>query len=386
MACLAVASVSWGQVVPWALETAPIPSTQAGDPAFVAGIDGGASTLIGTDRAQIGWYPLLLDGGIGPAVVLGPVSGADFRDGLLLVTQATGAVVPYQLQEGASFAPLQSPLSVPTPQCITLGQGLDGGVEFFVDTSSPTIKHFAVVRPSPDAVQFSALPDVAVPATPSALAVDERLGRLYVGLPSRGIYRIEADGTAGFVVSIDAGTLGPVVGGVDVFPIVDGGTLLFSTSPATDTVSVHEVAESQATFLGSFQVGAPGGGPLRVRSPQHLELVELPFEGFPQGALILHDGLRANYKVVSLVEVSAVVPLPAPFVRASPGTTDAGAMDAGTPDAGPKGNTVVSNGGSGAMAGAESIPRSCGCEGSPAAMACVAALAWWFRRTGGGRT
>lgn len=381
---LVLSSVSLAQVVPWRTETARVPSNQAGDPALAfvpTDVDAGVSLLVGTDTAQVGVYGFELDGVLRQTVPLGLVNGADTRGDLVVVTGANGGLFSFQLTDAGLVRVDPQLANVPTPNRVALSALDDGGFELWTDTSSTRLAHFTIERRTSDFL-YTRGPDVLLPETPSGLAADDRTGRLFVTLPTKGLFVLEPDATLEQVVSIETGRLGPVVGGVDVVGLSDGGVLAFTTSPSTDKVIVHAVAGLQATLVASFEVGAPDGGAVRARSPKHLDLTG-GFPDFPLGALVLHDGVSANYKLVSLLDVAPLVPelLDQDAGVSDGGVTDAGVADAGTrTDAGTGGGT----GGTGRPGGTGSTPpdepSGCGCTDAPFALLPALLLLWSIRR------
>ncbi len=391
LASLVCCNVALAQtVVPWTSQTSSIASTQAGDPAFVSlprTGDAGVDLIIGTDTAQTGVYTWNADGQLKQLIPLGLVAAADARGTLVVVAQSNGALITFEASaDGGLTRLLPVSQSVPTPGHVALRALDDAGFEVWVDTSSPTLRHFALNRLSAAELQYFPLADVAVPQTPSGLAVDDRTGRVYVALPTLGVVAVEPDQQVNFVISIDAGQLGPVVGGLDLYPAADGGTLLFSTSPSQETIVVHQVDGLQATWVAAFAVHQPGNRSVRARLPRHLDVYEHAFEGFPRGALIVHDGVSANYKLVSLADVDdAGISIPPPFEMGESVDAgllpDGGTTDGGTArDGGPSGGGGGTGGQPGNMPGIDPTPTPCGCTGGPLVILPALLLLWWIRR------
>lgn len=387
---LLLASSAGAQVVPWTAETSVVPSTLAGDPTFVVapGADGGViSLLVGTDTAQLGAFSWTPDGVVREVLPVGLVNAADSRGRLVVVTAANNALLLFSLADDAGLTPLEpSFFNVPTPGQVALSQNADGGFEVWVDTSSQVVEHYALSPVVDGGVSFTALASITVPERPSGLAVDDRTGRLYVAQPTLGVLAVERSGAASFLISIDAGQLGPLVGGLDLFLSADGGALLFSASPTPEVVVVHSISGSRATFLTALEIGAPDGGGARARLPRFVDVYALPVPGFPRGVLVVQDGASGNYKLVSLADLNAVFPLPEPF-GAGPGPADAGrdagVGDAGTASDGGSGGGAGGGGGSGLPPGpAPGVepPPGCGCTGGPFAVLPALLLLWWIRR------
>jgi len=384
---LLVAGAAFAQVVPWKAETTSIPSAQAGDPAFVfldrpgdAGIDdAGVALVIGTDTAQTGVYTFGPGGVLEQIVPLGLVNAADARGSLLLVAQANGAVVSFEVGDGGltRLAPLG--VAVPTPGRLALTDNHDGGFEVWVDTSSTTLQHFSITRDAqPQTLSFTPQPSVVIPQVPAGLVSDDRDGRLYLSFANLGVAALELDGGLNFVISIDGGQLGPVVGGVELFPMADGGTLLFTASPSTAKIVVHQVAGQQSTFITQFALGAPDGGPTRANLMRHLALFPSGFPDFPLGALIVQDGVLANYKLVSLADVAPLVPQLVPPAAVDGGTSlDGGVRDGGS---GPSGGGPGGVPGGGMPSGGVDPVATCGCTSAPLALLPAFLLLWWIRR------
>lgn len=388
---LLVATSAFAQLVPWTLETSPIASTQAGDPAFLfvpAPLPNGVQLIVGPDSLQLGIY-LWVPGQFPQVLPVGMVNSADARGAVLVVSSvSTNTLLVFQVADGGLDSIDNGNLNVPTPGQVALAQNGDGGFEVWVDTSSPTIQHFTMSAVVDGGVTFRALSSITVPETPTGLAVDDRRGRLYVAQPSLGVLAVERSGLSDFVISIDGGHLGAVVGGLDLFLSADGGALLFSTAPTEDELKVHALIGSMATYRTALQIGDTDGG-ARSRVPRFVDVFEQPVPGFPRGVLVVQDGVTANYKLVSLADVNAVFPLPPPYLpgavvvsdAGTDGGADAGAVDGGV-DAG------VSDGGTGGGGGglspgpphsADPMP-TCGCTGGPFTILPALLLLWWIRR------
>ncbi len=225
---------------------------------------------------------------------------------------------------------------------------------------------------------------INVAEAPSGIAVDDRSGRVYVAQPSLGIMTVDPTGNREFLVSIDAGSLGSTVGGIELFLAASGSALVLTSAPNEGELKVHGL---DGGFLTTIQFANPDGGPATLR-PSSFDVFERPTPTYPRGVLVVQDELVANYKLVDLAAVDAVFPLPAPFV---PGTgfdagtpADAGTLDGGTTDAG------VTDGGSGGGTGGVGNPQpapsvvdmtpSCGCTGGPFALLPALFLLWCIRR------
>ncbi|MDP1822439.1 MAG: phytase [Archangium sp.] len=402
-----VASSAFAQLVPWAVETSAIPSTGTGDPTFVfvPGPPGnGVRLIVGTDPNLTGlflWEP----GQLPDVLPVGLVRSADARGPLLAVTSSTeNTVLMFHVSDAGIVTQLDTGnFAVPSPGQVAFAENADGGFELWVDTSSPSVEHFAISPVAGGSVTFASLGTISVPETPSGLAVDDRLGRLYVALPTLGVLTVEPDGAQSFLISIDAGTLGGTMGGIDLYLSADGGALLFSTAPNEEEIKVHEHAGTTATFRTTLEIGDTDGGPGRSRFPRFLDVFAQAMPGFPRGVLVVEDGLMHNYKLVSLADVDAVFPLPpayafTPTAPSDAGVTDGGAVDAGAPsdggtgggggDGGAGGGAGGGGGAAGGGSGSPSRPSpnsvdplpTCGCTGGSFAMLPALLLLWWIRR------
>lgn len=381
LACLLAAGAAFAQQVPWATETSSIPSFRAGDPSFLfaPGLDAGL--VVGTDTAQQGVFLWPL-GGQPTVLLVGQVNSADSRGDLLVVSSAQrNSLLVYRVIDGGLETLDTGNFNVPTPGQVALAQKGDGGFEVWVDTSSPTVQHFDLNPDNNGAVIFTARPTITVAQTPSGLAVDDRSARLYVAQPTQGVIAVEQNGTASFLLSIDAGQLGSAVGGIDLFLAADGGALLLTAAPNEGEVKVHSHGGGQATFLTSLRFGDVDGGSAVLTQPRFLDVFEQPVPGFPRGLVIVHDELTANYKVISIATIDQSYPFP-PAELSGPGV-DAGLMDAGTSDAG-----VTDGGGGGGLTGdpggppPSAQPRQppCGCSGNPFALFPALLLLLWCAR------
>lgn len=376
---LLLAGSALAQAVPWTAETTRLPSNQAGDPAFVfiSGADGGGSLVIGTDPGQLTTYAWSPHGTIQHMVTQPTiVHAADSRGALVVFSSLFGTLLTYEASSKGLTRLEPLTVDVPTAGQLALAQHSDGGYELWVDTTSQTVRHFTISSILNGRVQYTPLPPITVPQTPSGFAADDRTGQLYVAQPSLGILVIEPDGGAGFVASIDAGQLGTWVGGLDLFPAADGGAVLFSAAPLEQKIVMHRIGGGQASFQAAIELGPPDGGAGRVRA-KFLEVHPRPLPGFPKGLMVAHDELTATYKVVSLVDVAAVAPLPEPYL---PGAGDGG-LDGGTD--GGTGSTPGETGGrpGGPGGSAEPLPPcSCGAPLSALPLLPILLLLSWIRR------
>ena len=403
VALLVVAACSaWAQRVPWAAQTVSVPSSRAGDPTFlfVPGAGPGLRLIVGTDTVTppgavlfpLGATPAFLQGGA--------AESADSRGDVLVTTSpGTNSVSVYRFSStGVASSFDTGNFFVASAGQVALGSRPDGGFDLWVDTSSTQLEHSAMSLTAIGTASFTRLRTVTVPELPSGLALDDRTGRLYVGQPSRGIVTVERDGGSSFLVSIDAGQLGSVVGGLDLFLAADGGALVFSAAPNEGQIKVHAHAGAQATFLTSLELGDVDGGTATVTSPGFVDLFEQAVPGFPRGVMVVQDDGNGSYKLVSLAAVNEVFTLPPAFM---PGmVVDAGApADAGLSDAGTDGGVTdagvvdagVTDGGSGGGNGggnsrppdtAAPLTPSCGCTGGPFTLLPALFVLWCLRRRG----
>lgn len=380
---LFLVSTAWGDLIPWSAQTSSIPSVQAGDPAFVRTLrraDGGTGLVLGTDTAQVGLYSWFPGGQLDKVFPVGLVNSVDARGSLVAVSSGLNSVLLFSVTGMGTVTQLHTNApNIPSPGQLALAQHADGGFEVWVDTKSLSIEHLVLFVEGDGGVTMTSTSPLTVPQVPTGLAIDDRTGRLYVSQPTLGVLALDRDGSSHFAISIDAGTVGPTVGGVDLFLAADGSALLFSASPLTDEIKVHRLVGDQATFLASLQIGAPQGEQGLTRMPWYVDVYEQPVPGFPQGILVVHDGASANYKVVSLADVASALPIPAPFIPQEAVIDPEGDVDGGI-DAG-KGIVGAIDGGrpGGPGPSAEELPQ-CGCSGAPLVALSVLALLWWTRR------
>jgi hypothetical protein len=394
---LVVASApAFAQVVPWKAETSSIPSVQAGDPAVTSlAVDGGrAPVVVGTDTAQVGVYLWNADAGVLQVIGLGASRSADALGDFVVVSVAAGSLHFFgPLPDAGLFGEfLPTGHLMPSAGAVAL-TALDGGLQVWVERSG-RVDTFDVVV-SDGGLSLALLGSVMLAQPASGIAVDRRNGRLFASQPTRGIVAADRGGMAKFVASIDAGRLGGTVGGLVVLPLQDGGTWVLTANASTEQVAAHELVESppELVFIGQVQLGQPDGGARRVRLPGFLAATTAPLVDFPRGLLAVHDGVSANYKLVSLEDFDPVLPLP-PLATEEGGVpldagaaadagADAGVSDGGQ-DAGLDGGRRDGGGGGGGTtgpgSGTSTDPMGCTCA-HPALVFLPALLVlWWIRR------
>lgn len=352
-------------VVPWRVETSGIPSFQAGDPALTN------TFIIGTDTAQVGAYVYDLDGGLLEVVPFGISRSADVRGSLAAVSTAAGGVRLFTTGTPLVAATPAS-IGVTNPGQIALGSLADGGTTLWVDTLSTVLRHYDL---EPGTAGYTVVPqaDVTLTGVPSGLAYDDLTGVLYAAVPGEGVVAVDADGGVTTLIATSGGSLGTTLGGIALLQS-STGLYFFTTAPSDDSVVVHLFDGAVVTLLGSFQVGVPDGGSVLARLPAYLD-VSTNVLGYPAGALLVHDGINANYKLVGLDDVAVFIPLSG--VMPSDGGTSQ--PDAGSsPDAG--GGSLGEVGGPGGSSSGPSAERQNRCSTAPLVALPALLLLWWIRR------
>lgn len=379
-----VSSVAFAQFVPWRARTPSIPAARAGDPAIVTG--GGVAMLVGTDPSQVGLYLYALDGTAAGSVLTGAARSVDALGDVVVSTAYVLQELKVYRAVGSTLqGALDVPHNVPTPTAVALGPGADGGLVAWVDDSQPALRQIALTPTDDGGFSAAVVGSVVLPEGSGGVAVDPTTGDVYVSQPNRGVLAIER-GVPRFVVSIDAGQLGPVVGGVEVYPLATGGSLLFTTSPATNEVVVHRLTPAGfATWLGAFRVAATIDGGVVVQLPAHLDVYPGALPGYPQGALVLHDGVLSNYALARLDDVAAAFTPPLPLGAAGGGAGGGGGTGGGAGGGGGGGSSglPVPDGGTGGTKpppSSEPTPTGCGCTAVPVVALPTLLLLWWIRR------
>lgn len=392
---LLVASAASAQVVPWAVETQSIPSAQAGDVAIIT-TNGGL--VVGCDTAQVGaygWVPF--NGMLAQILPTGALRGADARGPYLFVTTSNNGLFAF-FDGDAGVEPLNPPSrSVLSAGFVALRQKDDDDFMLAV-TRTATVQRWDI-HIEDGGVAFTDIDTVTIPGVPGGIAADDRTGNLFLTVPTRGVVMIDAPtggaATTTFVGSIDSGTFGPGIGGIALLPLKDGGVWVLTTNPQGQTVVVHEfnTIGTSLDFIGAAAIGTPDGGMARAALPMHLDTTLAPLPGFSKGMVVVHDGVSANYKLVSLEAFDQVIPLPdlayrdagfdAGDVDAGPGSdggsdaglpSDAGQSDGGRRDGGGGGGGIVGPG------NGVDPPPGCSC-GNPLLVFLPAfLLLWWIRR------
>ncbi|MFT3714228.1 MAG: hypothetical protein QM817_41725 [Archangium sp.] len=383
-----VASVALAQpiVVPWSTETTSIPSSQAGDPAIITTSGG---FVIGTDTAQIGAYSYTPTGALQQVIGLGPLKSADSRGPLLFVATANSAIHAFiDLGDGGlgQVAPLS--FSVLSAGFIALQDVHDGGFVLHV-TRTATLQRFSV-NIEDGGLIYAPLDQLNLPQVPAGITVDDRNGNVFITLPTMGVVLIEPLGNPQFVASIDAGQLGATIGGLTLLPLVDGGTWVLTTNPQAEVIVASEFNSSVPglTVMGSAAIGAPDGGSVRARLPQHLASTLQPMPGFPKGMLAVQDTTLANYKLVSLEPLANLLQIPGVDFPPEPdsGVSDGGRTDGGVTDGGADGGadgggtTGPGGGGTGPGGGRMDPPTGCSCGNPLLVFLPALLLLWWIRR------
>lgn len=346
--------------VPWRAVTPPIPSAQAGDPAL-------GTYIFGTDTAQTGFYVFELDGTPNSQVPVGITRSIDLRPPLAAVSSVNSGVLLYDV--GFSVVPaMPASITVSTPGQLALGNLTDGGLTLYVDTSSPVLRHFDL-EPSSGGYTVTPLPDVVLSATPAGLAWDDVTQTLYASVPNDGIVTVALDGTITTVLPSTG-----VQGGIALLQ-ANPGVYLFMASPSTDSVEVTQFdTAGMPTALGSFSAVTPDGGTEAARSPAYVD-VSTNVPGYPGGAVVVHDGVSATYKLLALADVAQVIALPI-----GP-AADAGVSDAGTnPGTGGGSGSQGAVGGTGPSTSGPTAMRNPTCSTVPFVALPALLLLWWIRR------
>ncbi|MGV3621898.1 MAG: hypothetical protein ACO1OB_13830 [Archangium sp.] len=349
-------------VVPWKAQTTSIPSNQAGDPALTS------SFIIGTDTANLGIYLSDLNGFPSGNVPAGIVRSVDVRGQLIAASSPQGGILLFRPGIGASVV-AESPASIvsSTPDQLALGTLSDGG--FLISVNSGTqLRQYALSRDT-TGYMSTTLPSLQLPGVPSGLAFDDATQRLYVSIPTEGVVIVEPDGGISPAVTLNGGLLGSTPGGIALYRS-GADVFIFTTSSSEDSVFITVNTANGYASVGQLKFSAPDGGTL-VRLPAHLDIAT-GVQGYGSGALLVHDGVLHNYKLVDMADVVSLL-------SADAGTApiDAGMMV--VPDGGKPQGTVGGGGGGGLPppgAGKENF----GCStGSLVALPALLLL-WWIRR------
>lgn len=347
--------------VRWRAATPPIPSARAGDPAL-------SSFILGSDTAQSGIYLYDLDGVPTGALQTGIVNSIDVRASLVAASSPNGGILLYSASTLGLTPETPASITAPSPGQLALGSLSDGGYTLWFDTSSPVLRHYDLPGGGAGFTP-TALGDVQLPAVPTGLAYDDGAQQLYAALPGEGIVAVDDDGGLTTIVPFGGGALGTSLGGLGLLRNA-GGLYFFSTAPSDDQVYVNLLqTDGGLVVVGNFLVTTPDGGAEAVRMPAYLDVADA-VPGYPSGALLLHDGLNASYKLVALDDVAAVLPL-------------AGIGDGGMPPGGGTGGGAasgISGGGGASMSGPSAAPEKFGCAGDPLVALPALLLLWWIRR------
>lgn len=389
---LCLASLVQAQtVVRWDVETQAIPSTQAGDVAIV-GTHGGL--VVGVDTAQIGGYAYTpATGQLAKIIPIGPLKSADARGPFLFLTTANNGLFAYFDDADAGLVQLE-PLSFSILSAGFVALRDKGNSDFTLHVTRTASVERWDLHVEDGGVQFTSIDQVTLPQVPNGVAVDDRNGNLFITVP-RGVLLLPAPGggsnTAAFIASTDAGQLGPQPGGVALLPLRDGGVWVLTTNATGPTVVVHELNQVNTTldFIGAVAIGAPDGGAARAALPLHVDATLASLPGFPRGLVAVHDGVSANYKLVSLQGFDDAFPIP-PLTNEDDGgvedagSTDAGATDGGQSDGGRDGGTGGASGGFGGNGGngigPDPMPAGCSCGDPLLVFLPVMLGVWWIRR------
>ena len=142
---------------------------------------------------------------------------------------------------------------------------------------------------------------------PEGCVADDENGLLYVGEEGYGVWRLDADpGRPAQLVSfaaIEDGVLSADVEGLALYR-TEGVPYLVVSSQGDDSYAVYDAASG--THLGSFRVG---GHPQidETSDTDGLAVTSTPLPGFPEGLLVVQDGVNPgtnqNFKLVSWADV-----------------------------------------------------------------------------------
>lgn len=346
-------------VVPWRAQTLSIPSAQAGDPALTS------SLIIGTDTAQQGLYLFNLDGSSAGNRPVGIVNSVDVRGSLVVATSPAGGILLYRTVPGAGLTPeTPSNIVASTPGQIALGTLADGGLLMSFNAGN-LLRQYALSRDG-GALVATALTDRQLPGVPSGLAFDDATERLYAAIPTEGVVIVEPDGGIVTAIPFNGGLLGGTLGGIDLFR-VSNDLFIFTTAPAEGTVFVSALTSNGYASAGALKFRAPDAGTF-VQLPQHLAVADA-LTGYPDGALLVHDGVMANYKLVSMADIVTHL------------SADGGVgRDGGSVIGRDAGSGAASGGGGAISPGPSAKPDDLGCSTGALVTLPALLLLWWIRR------
>lgn len=347
-------------------ETTSIPSAKASDPALT-------SFIIGSDPLNVGLYLSNLNGSPSGSVPIGLVNSVDVRGSLVAASSPTGGIFLFRPGVGASLIP-ETPSSFPASSAgqLALGSLPDGGRTLWFDTSSDIVRHYALPYDSANGYSPTPVADVQLPGVPKGLAYDDVGQQLYATIPQVGVVAVHEDGGTTTVIPSNNGLLGSSLGGLGLYR---SGNLVFvfTTSPNDDLIFVHALdTGGGVTAIGSLHISSGLDGGQLVRRPEFIDVVA-SIPGYTTGALLVHDGLVHNYKLVALADVTALLP-------GFDGGLGIG-VDAGTQPTVDAGSSSEPGGGGPSRPG-PSAPdwNEKGCSTTSLVALPALLLLWWIRR------
>jgi len=304
------------------VETKPVPNRgdAADDPAiFVNGANPADSLVIGTDKKG-GLAVYDLTGAEVRYLDVGPMNNVDLREGFTLggseITLVAAsdreheAIVLFRLDPSTrdlvdvAARPLELDISA---YGLCMYRSPEGVYYVFVNSEQGEVQQWELFE-ADGRVDGRLVRSFDVGSQTEGCAVDDELGRLYIGEESEGVWRYGAEPDSGEARrAVDTtGELGHLDADVEGIAIVvgpGGSGYLIVSSQGSDSYAVYR-REGDNQFLGTFEI-VDAGGIDAVQETDGLDATGVSLgPAFPRGLLVVQDGEQddehQNFKLVPL--------------------------------------------------------------------------------------
>ncbi len=304
--------------VPADVETAPVPSRSADDPAiWVHPNDPTLSVIIGTDKsAEGGLHVYDLAGRELQFVGGGGMNNVDLRYGFPLgeatidlvaaTNMSTYSIALFAVEPASrtllDVAARQISTGAVLTGCCMYRSAKTGKYYFFGNSVDGQVEQWELFDDGSGKVDAKLVRRFAVGGRTEGCVADDELGFFYISDERAGIWRYGAEPDAGEerrLVDHVGARLVADIEGLAIYYGANGDGYLIASSQGSNWFSVYGRGGNNE-FVTRFQISTSGG---RVKATDGIDVVNVGLgPQFPNGLFVAHDGARrdkTNFKLVS---------------------------------------------------------------------------------------
>ncbi len=225
---------------------------------------------------------------------------------ILLAADATSNSLRFYRSQGGALTEISArpvPLGIAVEGACLYRSSQDGSLYAFALGDGGEIDQYLLFEPSAGRVDAKLMRRLHVASTVEHCVADDTTGQLYVGEQAVGIWRFNAEPETEILpVLVDAVRLGKIteeVGGLALYDGGEGARWLIASNATAGQLYVYDHGKDDA-YVGVLTLSSAGEA---VGEPGGLFATSSAV-GSSQGALLVGDEDRSNYKVVPFAKIA----------------------------------------------------------------------------------